>query len=597
MFHVIDIDNQERLASPETGEPLEFATGREAAEAAGKARDDTGRRFPPRRVAEADVVDWRARERQRLADGTYQPLPNCVLSYWLWGNAEAQRIMKDHFAHVSLEDGAKIAFTEDDEKGAADRQTRMTFGRYLTRYFSDIACQSEIRDLATRFASEFEKLDLNFARTPDEIEHVYTHGPSSCMSHAASAFSARVHPARVYGAGDLAIAYLQLSDESITARALVWPAKQIYARIYGDECRLGRLLDDAGYSEGEDYEFEGAKLLKIEHGSGWVMPYLDVCGGVDHSGAHFKLSRHGDIDCQTTNGVVNAHYATCDHCGDGIEDEDDANGVDGETWCDHCTERHTFYCDYYNERFTGDDYVVMHNGETWSQDAFNQHGAQCEATDAYLPEDETVQLSDGTVWSRRYFRNNGFECPECGELLAEGPCCDCPEDDDSDTTEATALDRHHARPGRDENATQAELPLIQPSPAYQVGDVVEVNGNSPWYIAAGHYTIVEVDAADITMPVQVQSAECCLVWLYASDIVRVVERAAPLAQPTPPTPPTPALRTYQVGDVVEVHGIGRCVVDYVDANDAGMPVRVHDCAGVLFWPMAHLITLSTLELA
>jgi hypothetical protein len=502
MFHVIDIDNQERLTS-ELGEPLEFTNGREAAEAAGKARDDTGRRFQPRRAAETVAVDWRARERARFADGTYQPLPVCLTQHWLW--ADNPQIHADHFAHVSTEDGAKIAFTESDERGIADRQTSMTIGRYLTRYFSEHASAETIRTIATLFASEYEKLDVRFARTPDEIEHVYVNGPRSCMSHEGSAFAARVHPARVYGAGDLAIVYLQLADESITARALVWPEHKVYARIYGDECRLERLLVAEGYTEGDNHDFEGAKVLKIEYNSGYVMPYLDVCGGVDHSGSHFTLARHGDIDCQTTNGVVGDHYATCDHCDDNIEHEDGANSVDGETWCDHCTENHTFYCDYHGERFSGDDYVLMHNGECWSADAFSNHGATCEATDQNLPEDQCVTLSDGTVWSRRYFERNGFECPECGDMLEEGPCC-------SEAADAEACEHHMAEAGRDESPEQAELPLATPS------------------------------------------------------------------------------AVYHVGDVVEVHGVGRCVVDFVDANDALMPVRVRAGSGVLFWPRAHLIT-------
>ena len=111
-----------------------------------------------------------------------------------------------------------VAFTEDAAKGAADRQTRLKVGVYLTRYFGDVLSSDAIRDIATAFTAEREEHTIMFAATADEIERVYTSGPHSCMAHAASDYASSIHPVRVYAAGDLQVAYIE-RDGNITARA------------------------------------------------------------------------------------------------------------------------------------------------------------------------------------------------------------------------------------------------------------------------------------------------------------------------------------------------------------------------------------------
>ena len=75
--------------------------------------------------AQADRVEaantWKAREAQRFADGTYTPLP--------WANEDwfkDRHAEMNHFAHVSVEDPGKIAFTRDNNYGAANVKTRMS---------------------------------------------------------------------------------------------------------------------------------------------------------------------------------------------------------------------------------------------------------------------------------------------------------------------------------------------------------------------------------------------------------------------------------------------------------------------------------------
>lgn len=147
---------------------------------------------------------------------------------------------------------------------------------------------------------------LQFASTPEEIVEVYRAGPHSCIAD----FPPEVHPARVYGAGDLAVAWL--GDGARTwARALVWPARRVYGRVYPADvyhlvdgyrnkrearavaAALERRLRAAGYRPDRKVDappgmrstpplrfyagFEGARLLVVGAGAPdlWLMPPLD----------------------------------------------------------------------------------------------------------------------------------------------------------------------------------------------------------------------------------------------------------------------------------------------------------------------------------
>jgi hypothetical protein len=316
MFAVINVAEPERHLAI-------YDTGRQAGEEAGKLNNDarvsgTGARFrvvPVTADKPANMPDWHARELARFVVGAYVKLP--------WHNEPW--VIADHFAHVSLADGAKVAFTPNDTSGENDRQTRMKPGRYLTRYYGEKLPAEVIRDWCSQFSAEHETNELQFATTPEDIEDVYTRGPTSCMSYNASSYSSECHPVRVYGAGDLAVAYLE-TDGDVTARAICWPAKLQYGRVYGDEGRLVPLLEDAGYTD--NGRFNGARLLRIEDGDDqFVAPYLDAPNHcVEDDGKFLIISQYGDIDAQCTNGLTEQNGYPCAHCGDRVP-EGDGYGV------------------------------------------------------------------------------------------------------------------------------------------------------------------------------------------------------------------------------------------------------------------------------
>lgn len=261
------------------------------------------------RVPQPPTKQWELRELRRFAEGEYHPLP--------W--ADELPPIPRHYAHVSVRNPGKVSFTENDAKGVADRQaSAMNPGRYLTRFYPDLH-PDEVRRLAATLDASFTK--LHFATTEDEIEHVYVNGPPSCMSHGAEHYASPIHPVRVYAAGDLAVAYTKRTNGAISGRCLVWPEKKLRGRIYGDIDRMKLLLKAAGYDPEED-DLDGARLLKVPVGRGYVMPYIDNSNsfGFHEDGKHLQI--YGDHDATSTDGL--SHRGTyCPRLDAYVDDDED----------------------------------------------------------------------------------------------------------------------------------------------------------------------------------------------------------------------------------------------------------------------------------
>lgn len=321
---------------------------------------------------------WQDRERARFASGQYIATPwetEPPAEYRL----HCERIVTranalGHFLHVCENDNQKIAYTETTEKGIRDIQTVMRPGKYLTKYAHLFGISNEnIAALTAHYGLKYGgEQPVKFAHTEEEIVSVYTNGPRSCMAGDEDNYSNRYHPCRVYAAGDLAIAYLErceddgeydeddededegegyVGDHSITARAIVWPEKKIYGRIYGDGIRLGFKLRALGYHPAEtSAEWNGAKLQKVPqkgypdyfHG-----PYLDVADGrVKYRRTHFEINA-SDYDgrMRETHGVFHCDTGEkeCQRC-EAIFEEDTGSYIDGEFYCQSCYDDISWTC-------------------------------------------------------------------------------------------------------------------------------------------------------------------------------------------------------------------------------------------------------------
>ena len=407
---------------------------------------------------------WKTREAGRFTDGTYMALP------WV---LPARDATAEHYAHISTEDGAKIAYTQDAAKGVRDIQTRVKPGKYLAQFYGDHFDAPTIARMAAEFNNQHgENIVLQFADTQEEIERVYVNGPRSCMAHPAAHFDSKIHPVRVYAAGDLAVAYI-VRDDRITARALCWPEKKRVGRVYGDETRLVDLLEEAGYTGFSARSLNGARMLRIADRGAFVCPYVDGDQCVGDDGKHLILG--GDTYGADNSNGLSCVAIRCDDCRGGFDEYDCLVDDDGNSYCQDCYNERFGYCELYQENCprdtmhevhctagfpprrttqmwserafetdafvcagTGENYsndlrVELADGTDWSQYYFDDHGSICDGNGECYRRDDMLQLEDGTMWSQDYFADNGVEVD--GKFYAKG---DEPVDEEAELKQEEA---------------------------------------------------------------------------------------------------------------------------------------------------------------
>lgn len=431
-FHVISLETGEPVPLNPGEDIMVFSTGTAASQAARTLTQKTGKKHQPRRIFTDDK--WEMREQEKFKDGTYEPLP--------WGNPASNsyaggwfiraHTKLKHYAHVSKGKVGMVAFTESEEKGRANIQTRMRPGTYLQRfYLNDIAAavgggpyaDHWIRANATYFSSIYDEIQLHFATTANEIEHIYRAGPHSCMSYRPDEYNTPFHPVRVYAAGDLACAYITAAADSktITARALCWPEKKTYGRIYGDDVRMKKAFADADYSYSA-YFAEGARLVRHPintRDNAFVCPYIDGILRVSDNGKHLIITENGELDAEVTDGTAGGGFRQyCSHCDEAVDpQDDDAACVEGNLWCPGCVETYAFYCNRYHQYYAYDSeeaVTIVDRGQTWCLSAAENHAWQCRATDDWYSQNtRSIVLNDGTVVCPDWFARNGFYCVEC----------------------------------------------------------------------------------------------------------------------------------------------------------------------------------------
>jgi hypothetical protein len=370
-------------------------------------------------ITDEQIAAWRRREYLRIIEGENTRVPWSDESWWV-----DSKPAHDHYAHVSNDDPSKLAYTVDDIKGHADKQARIRPGRYLSKYFSAVLSEVGIQEWAGRFAGANEDVGVSFATTPADIEAVYTGGPRSCMDgehgHADST--------RVYGAGDLAVAYLGEQDHA-TARSVVWPDKKVYNTIYGDEPRLGPALRSLGYKHASGGDFEGARLLYIEKCGGIVAPYFDG----DESGSvreidgttYLVLSMGGEHSLSEQTGILGGGD-TCERCGDNYDSTEGGGYIDDESWCESCVDSYAGYCESCDESTHCDN--MRH--------ATNDRGHEvwvCE----YCAENSfgTCGGCNNTFESMSTLQDGENRCESCMEDVAFCEHCDEPHDTTSHTVD------------------------------------------------------------------------------------------------------------------------------------------------------------------
>ena len=289
-----------------------------------------------------DKLDWKARERARLADGTHKPLLPSLEAHCL----------PDHFAHVAKGDPSALAYTKHEADGVRDVQKRMNVTAYLKLYAPHVS-PYEAAQLQEAHHQTVADSELLLAKTPEAIVEVYTNFDedagggvaASCMRYEPSYFAGSDHPVVAYGDSDLAVAYVKNSCGETTARTVVWPEKRCYSRLYGNDRSLPALttaLRKAGYkascgyygggSGNSEHSLEGARLRAVwdEKRKGrLIVPYVDECSyGELDAGKEWITLRSSQpsqrvVQIKETGGVTTVLGPRCAACRSYVTDESD----------------------------------------------------------------------------------------------------------------------------------------------------------------------------------------------------------------------------------------------------------------------------------
>lgn len=284
-----------------------------------------------------------------------------------------------HMVHASVEDPTKVAFTKSVKDLISDRQTRMTAGKYLRKYYPHLS-DAQVKAYAEKHHGEYAEVEVKFARSESEVVRVIGDGPSdSCMSNRFYDshrpdnpwYDGEVHPAAVYGYDeeddtwdtDIEVLYFEVGGE-VKGRVVCNKLSKECARIYGDETRLLPAIEALGYCQREG-ALVGARIRHIRSAKGHIMAYVDAgikSGGgylhyESHGSRHWWLHEEGTFSTYLgyeDNGVasddpfdhideddtVQEEGTTCDRCGD-VADECDLTQVhEGDFVCDFCLGRY-----------------------------------------------------------------------------------------------------------------------------------------------------------------------------------------------------------------------------------------------------------------
>ena len=298
--------------------------------------------------------------RDLLTSDTHRPLLQYVTNW---------HEMVLEWPHKAQGNSNRIAFTLDDAKGEADRQTVTTFGKYLRRHMPD--CPDHIlRDFTTRYTVDATKCHIT--TNMDKIIDVVRKGPASCMSK----FDAHDHPYKVYDPSlGWALAYRTQGDGEYWGRAIINQNSMMFVRSFkrcpndgyshSDEL-LEAWLESQGYTH--ESSWEDHRLAKV----GDLMPYIDGDDQeVDDCGTHWHICANGEYRCTSVEGYVEENGIECDHCGSRVDEYEITYIDDGSVYvCDSCRE---------------DDYTLAMSryGQEWLR---NEEVVYCESNGCYYDE-------------------------------------------------------------------------------------------------------------------------------------------------------------------------------------------------------------------
>ena len=222
----------------------------------------------------------------------------------------------------------------------------------------------------------------------------------SCMRDSFSHLP--IHPAESYASGDFTIVYVK-AKELIAARCVVQTNKTPYRAgpIYTQSQVAADMIQSWLTDNNADFDsFYGAKMLREEYDSCYVLPYLDCGSGLSEYDSNYLIIDKGDIDSTSTSGLVSIRdLSYCEDCDESF-DSDDMEYINNRCICPSCRNNNYFYCYESHEYVNNDDGVEVYyygynnrtRSDTYSLTWAENNAMYCESDGEYWKADCVVYV-------------------------------------------------------------------------------------------------------------------------------------------------------------------------------------------------------------
>jgi hypothetical protein len=296
--------------------------------------------------------------------------------------------------------------------------TKTTPGRYLTKFFSDILTQEQIKDWANKQVGNADYtlniLDNDaYEGTEEELQQEWydlyktIRVDYSCMRGSEGP--------RAYGkkGNHLGLAYLSDAAGKKAVRTIVYKSNpegplDLYVRafpntsvevanIYLSNEQSSNFFEARGFQYGGN--LEGVRLALLEGSSGLLLcPYID--GDTQHvsiRSEYLLITSYGEYLATNTDGYIENDQVICEDCGDPTS-EDNITYVGDSPICDHCLSRHYVWVERLQEHIhDGDAVLCSSDDEYYHINEVGQDIFLCEETGNYYLLDDLSYTSRGYV--------------------------------------------------------------------------------------------------------------------------------------------------------------------------------------------------------
>ena len=330
------------------------------------------------------------------------------------------REMLLEWPHESKEQPGMVAYTQSEDKGVRNLQTRTSLTKYIKRHCPTMP-DHVLRDFCVLYDTTAGNIEV--VHDLNKIIEAVQQGPSSCMqddswNETDEAGNYTDHPYRVYDPKYGWHMAIRKVGETIMGRCLCLTDgdNKLFVRSYRKtdgnsptDTALEAWLANAGYSKECEWP-TGTKLAYVANQYGeTLMPYIDGdTKRIAERDGYFMITPRGECCADNTDGLFQQSGYQCPDCDDYVDEDDTySTGYHGDhSVCRGCIEDHyvmaygrggeQYYVHMDNanyvegwDEYVDEDYHDYHD-VVWCEDRSEYWRAedcwQCQATNDWYPE-------------------------------------------------------------------------------------------------------------------------------------------------------------------------------------------------------------------